>query len=406
MSYGSISQEAHETLAIAMNRLGGRSNTGEGGEDVDRLMDAERRSTIKQVASGRFGVTSLYLTKSGDIQIKMAQGAKPGEGGQLPGHKVYPWIATTRHSTPGVGLISPPPHHDIYSIEDLAQLIHDLKNANPEARIHVKLVSEIGVGTVAAGVSKAHSDVVLISGHDGGTGASPLTSLKHAGGPWEIGLAETQQTLVLNGLRDRIVVQCDGQLKTGRDVVIAALLGAEEFGFATAPLVVSGCIMMRVCHLDTCPVGIATQNPELRSRFSGKPEFVETFFEYIAEEVREHLAALGFRSIEEAIGQVSAIDASRAVNHWKAAGPRPVADLHRRARAPTARPVATRRRRTTGSRRPSTTTSSRSPARPSTTAPRSPARWRCATSTAPSARCSATRSPRPTPTGCPTTRST
>ena len=304
MSYGSISQEAHETLAIAMNRLGGRSNTGEGGEDVDRLMDPERRSTIKQVASGRFGVTSLYLTKSGDIQIKMAQGAKPGEGGQLPGHKVYPWIATTRHSTPGVGLISPPPHHDIYSIEDLAQLIHDLKNANPEARIHVKLVSEIGVGTVAAGVSKAHSDVVLISGHDGGTGASPLTSLKHAGGPWEIGLAETQQTLVLNGLRDRIVVQCDGQLKTGRDVVIAALLGAEEFGFATAPLVVSGCIMMRVCHLDTCPVGIATQNPELRSRFSGKPEFVETFFEYIAEEVREHLAALGFRSIEEAIGQV------------------------------------------------------------------------------------------------------
>ena len=320
MSYGSISQEAHETLAIAMNRIGGRSNTGEGGEDVDRLMDPQRRSTIKQVASGRFGVTSLYLTKSGDIQIKMAQGAKPGEGGQLPGHKVYPWIATTRHSTPGVGLISPPPHHDIYSIEDLAQLIHDLKNANPEARIHVKLVSEIGVGTVAAGVSKAHSDVVLISGHDGGTGASPLTSLKHAGGPWEIGLAETQQTLVLNGLRDRIVVQCDGQLKTGRDVVIAALLGAEEFGFATAPLVVSGCIMMRVCHLDTCPVGIATQNPELRSRFSGKPEFVETFFEYIAEEVREHLAALGFRSIEEAIGQVSAIDASRAVNHWKAAG--------------------------------------------------------------------------------------
>ncbi|GAA2163193.1 glutamate synthase large subunit [Pedococcus bigeumensis] len=320
MSYGSISQEAHETLAVAMNRLGGRSNTGEGGEDVDRLMDPERRSTIKQVASGRFGVTSLYLTKSGDIQIKMAQGAKPGEGGQLPGHKVYPWIATTRHSTPGVGLISPPPHHDIYSIEDLAQLIHDLKNANPEARIHVKLVSEIGVGTVAAGVSKAHSDVVLISGHDGGTGASPLTSLKHAGGPWEIGLAETQQTLVLNGLRDRIVVQCDGQLKTGRDVVIAALLGAEEFGFATAPLVVSGCVMMRVCHLDTCPVGIATQNPELRARFSGKPEFVETFFEYIAEEVREHLATLGFRSVEEAIGQVSAIDATRAVNHWKAAG--------------------------------------------------------------------------------------
>ena len=286
MSYGSISLEAHQTLAIAMNRLGGKSNTGEGGEDEDRLLDPARRSAIKQVASGRFGVTSLYLTESDDIQIKMAQGAKPGEGGQLPGPKVYPWIAKTRHSTPGVGLISPPPHHDIYSIEDLAQLIHDLKNANPAARIHVKLVSEIGVGTVAAGVSKAHADVVLISGHDGGTGASPLTSLKHAGAPWELGLAETQQTLRLNGLRDRIVVQTDGQLKTGRDVVIAALLGAEEFGFATAPLVVSGCIMMRVCHLDTCPVGVATQNPELRARFSGKPEFVETFFEYIAEEVR------------------------------------------------------------------------------------------------------------------------
>ncbi len=320
MSYGSISQEAHETLAVAMNRLGGRSNTGEGGEDFERLMDPERRSAIKQVASGRFGVTSAYLTNADDLQIKMAQGAKPGEGGQLPGHKVYPWVAKTRHSTPGVGLISPPPHHDIYSIEDLAQLIHDLKNANPEARIHVKLVSEIGVGTVAAGVSKAHSDVVLISGHDGGTGASPLTSLKHAGGPWELGLAETQQTLVLNGLRDRIVVQVDGQLKTGRDVVIAALLGAEEFGFATAPLVVSGCIMMRVCHLDTCPVGVATQSPELRTRFSGRPEFVETFFEYIAEEVREHLAALGFRSIEEAIGQVSALDTTKAIVHWKASG--------------------------------------------------------------------------------------
>ncbi|KAB7744574.1 glutamate synthase large subunit [Nostocoides sp. F2B08] len=320
MSYGSISKESHETLAIAMNRLGGRSNTGEGGEDEDRLMDPTRRSRIKQVASGRFGVTSLYLTMSDDIQIKMAQGAKPGEGGQLPGQKVYPWVAKTRHSTPGVGLISPPPHHDIYSIEDLAQLIHDLKNANPEARIHVKLVAEIGVGTVAAGVSKAHADVVLISGHDGGTGASPLTSLKHAGGPWELGLAETQQTLVLNGLRDRIVVQVDGQIKTGRDVVVAALLGAEEFGFATAPLVVSGCILMRVCHLDTCPVGIATQNPELRARFTGKPEFVETFFEYIAEEVREYLAELGFRSIEEAIGQVSALDVSRAVHHWKANG--------------------------------------------------------------------------------------
>ncbi len=320
MSYGSISQEAHETLAIAMNRLHARSNTGEGGEDVERLMDPERRSAIKQVASGRFGVTSLYLTHADDIQIKMAQGAKPGEGGQLPGPKVYPWVARTRHSTPGVGLISPPPHHDIYSIEDLAQLIHDLKNANPQARIHVKLVSEIGVGTVAAGVSKAHADVVLISGHDGGTGASPLTSLKHAGGPWELGLAETQQTLVLNGLRDRIVVQVDGQIKTGRDVVVAALLGAEEYGFATAPLVVSGCILMRVCHLDTCPVGIATQNPELRARFSGRPEFVETFFEYIAQEVREHLAALGFRSLEEAIGQIQYLDTRRAVEHWKAAG--------------------------------------------------------------------------------------
>ncbi|HET7398413.1 MAG TPA: glutamate synthase large subunit [Intrasporangium sp.] len=320
MSYGSISEESHETLAIAMNRLGGRSNTGEGGEDRERLLDPERRSAVKQVASGRFGVTSLYLTHADDIQIKMAQGAKPGEGGQLPGHKVYPWVARTRHSTPGVGLISPPPHHDIYSIEDLAQLIHDLKNANPSARIHVKLVSEVGVGTVAAGVSKAHADVVLISGHDGGTGASPLTSLKHAGAPWELGLAEAQQTLVLNGLRDRIVVQVDGQLKTGRDVVIAALLGAEEFGFATAPLVVSGCIMMRVCHLDTCPVGIATQNPELRARYSGKPEFVETFFEYIAQEVRELLASLGFRSVEEAVGRVDSLDLDRAITHWKASG--------------------------------------------------------------------------------------
>ncbi|MFF4184146.1 glutamate synthase large subunit [Streptomyces sp. NPDC001691] len=320
MSYGSISREAHETLAIAMNQLGGKSNTGEGGEDADRLYDPARRSSIKQVASGRFGVTSEYLVNADDIQIKMAQGAKPGEGGQLPGHKVYPWVAKTRHSTPGVGLISPPPHHDIYSIEDLAQLIHDLKNANPAARIHVKLVSEVGVGTVAAGVSKAHADVVLISGHDGGTGASPLTSLKHAGGPWELGLAETQQTLLLNGLRDRIVVQTDGQLKTGRDVIIAALLGAEEFGFATAPLVVSGCVMMRVCHLDTCPVGIATQNPVLRDRFSGKPEFVVNFFEFIAEEVREILAELGFRTIEEAVGHAELLDTDRAVTHWKAQG--------------------------------------------------------------------------------------
>ncbi|MGA5408984.1 glutamate synthase large subunit [Streptomyces lavendulocolor] len=320
MSYGSISQEAHETLAIAMNQLGGKSNTGEGGEDPERLYDPARRSSIKQVASGRFGVTSEYLVNADDIQIKMAQGAKPGEGGQLPGHKVYPWVAKTRHSTPGVGLISPPPHHDIYSIEDLAQLIHDLKNANPAARIHVKLVSEVGVGTVAAGVSKAHADVVLISGHDGGTGASPLTSLKHAGGPWELGLAETQQTLLLNGLRDRIVVQTDGQLKTGRDVVIAALLGAEEFGFATAPLVVSGCVMMRVCHLDTCPVGIATQNPVLRDRFSGKAEYVVNFFRFIAEEVRELLAELGFRTLEEAVGHAELLDTERAVTHWKAQG--------------------------------------------------------------------------------------
>ena len=324
MSYGSISAEAHETLAVAMNRLGGKSNTGEGGEDPERFVTLpngdSKRSAIKQVASGRFGVTSDYLVNADDIQIKMAQGAKPGEGGQLPGSKVYPWIAKTRHSTPGVGLISPPPHHDIYSIEDLAQLIHDLKNANHHARVHVKLVAEVGVGTVAAGVSKAHADVVLISGNDGGTGASPLTSLKHAGAPWELGLAETQQTLLLNGLRDRIVVQVDGQLKTGRDVVIGALLGAEEFGFATAPLVVSGCVMMRVCHLDTCPVGVATQNPELRKRFTGQPEFVVTFFEYIAEEVRELLASLGFRSLEEAVGRVEVIDASAAVDHWKAAG--------------------------------------------------------------------------------------
>ncbi|HET7388029.1 MAG TPA: glutamate synthase large subunit [Nocardioidaceae bacterium] len=320
MSYGSISAEAHETLAIAMNRLGGKSNTGEGGEDADRLHDPERRSAIKQVASGRFGVTAEYLTNADDLQIKMAQGAKPGEGGQLPGHKVYPWIAGTRHSTPGVGLISPPPHHDIYSIEDLKQLIHDLKNANPQARVHVKLVAEVGVGTVAAGVAKAKADVVLISGHDGGTGAAPLTSLKHAGGPWELGLAETQQTLLLNGLRERIVVQTDGQLKTGRDVVIAALLGAEEFGFATAPLVVSGCIMMRVCHLDTCPVGVATQNPVLRERYAGKAEYVVNFFRFIAEEVRELLAELGFRSLEEAVGHAELIDAGRAVRHWKAAG--------------------------------------------------------------------------------------
>jgi len=324
MSYGSISGEAHETLAIAMNRLGAKSNTGEGGEDPERYQKMangdSKRSSIKQVASGRFGVTSEYLVNADDIQIKMAQGAKPGEGGQLPGNKVYPWIAKTRHSTPGVGLISPPPHHDIYSIEDLAQLIHDLKNANDKARIHVKLVAEVGVGTVAAGVAKAHADVVLISGHDGGTGASPLTSLKHAGGPWEIGLAEAQQTLLLNGLRDRIVVQTDGQLKTGRDVIVAALLGAEEFGFATAPLVVMGCVMMRVCHLDTCPVGVATQNPILREKFTGEPEFVENFFRFIATEVREYLAELGFRTLDEAIGHSEVLNTKKVIEHWKAAG--------------------------------------------------------------------------------------
>ena len=324
MSYGSISQEAHETLAIAMNRLGGRSNTGEGGEDPARnVRDANgdsRRSAIKQVASARFGVTSEYLVNASDLQIKMAQGAKPGEGGQLPGPKVYPWIAKTRFATPYVGLISPPPHHDIYSIEDLAQLIYDLKNSNPKARIHVKLVAEGGVGTVAAGVAKAHSDVVLISGHDGGTGASPLTSLKHAGLPWELGLAETQQVLVLNKLRDRIVVQVDGQLKTGRDVVIGALLGAEEYGFATAPLVVMGCVMMRVCHLNTCPVGIATQDPDLRKKFTGRPEFVETFFRFIAHEVRELMAELGFRTMDEMIGRADCLDVDAAAAHWKASG--------------------------------------------------------------------------------------
>ena len=338
MSYGSISQEAHETIAIAMNRLGGRSNTGEGGEDPARYVRDPggdwRRSAVKQVASGRFGVTSEYLINAEELQIKMAQGAKPGEGGQLPGHKVYPWIARVRHSMPGVGLISPPPHHDIYSIEDLAQLIHDLKNANPRARISVKLVAEVGVGTVAAGVSKAHSDVVLISGHDGGTGASPLTSIKHGGIPWELGLAETQQVLVLNKLRDRIVVQTDGQLKTGRDVVIAALLGAEEYGFSTAPLVVLGCVMMRVCHLNTCPVGIATQDPTLRARFTGKPEFVQNFFRFLAEEVREHMARLGFRTMDEMIGRADRLDVKPAVDHWKARGLDLSSILHRPAVGP------------------------------------------------------------------------
>src|SRR5256712_72042 len=322
MSYGSISKEAHETLAIAMNRIGGKSNTGEGGEDPLRYIPDpngdSRNSAIKQVASGRFGVTSYYLTQAKELQIKMAQGAKPGEGGELPGRKVYPWIARVRHSTPGVGLISPPPHHDIYSIDDLAQLIHDLKNANHHARISVKLVSEIGVGTIAAGVAKGHADVVLISGHDGGTGASPQTSIKHAGLPWELGLAETHQTLVLNNLRSRIAVETDGQLKTGRDVVIAAMLGAEEFGFATTALVTLGCIMMRVCHLDTCPVGVATQHPELRKKFNGDPAHVVNFMRFIAQEMREYMAKLGFRTVNEMIGRSDKLEVHRAVEHWKA----------------------------------------------------------------------------------------
>ena len=324
MSYGSISKEAHETLAIAMNRIGGKSNTGEGGEDPARYVpDANgdsRSSAIKQVASARFGVTSQYLVNSQELQIKMAQGAKPGEGGQLPGYKVYPWIAEVRHSTPGVGLISPPPHHDIYSIEDLAELIHDLKNANSDARINVKLVSEVGVGTVAAGVAKAHADVVLISGGEGGTGASPVTSIKHAGLPWELGIAETHQTLLLNDLRSRIVVEADGQLKTGRDVVIAALLGAEEFGFATAPIIVMGCIMMRVCHLNTCPVGVATQDPELREKFTGDPAHVVNFMHFVAEEARELMASLGFRTFNEMVGRVDCLEPRRAIGHWKAQG--------------------------------------------------------------------------------------
>ncbi|OIR04308.1 ferredoxin-dependent glutamate synthase 1 [mine drainage metagenome] len=324
MSYGSISKEAHETLAIAMNRIGGKSNTGEGGEDPNRFVPLEngdsKNSAIKQVASGRFGVTSEYLVSAREIQIKMAQGAKPGEGGQLPGTKVYPWVARTRHTTAGVGLISPPPHHDIYSIEDLAELIHDLKNANRRARISVKLVAEVGVGTIAAGVAKAHADVVLISGHDGGTGASPQTSIKHAGLPWELGLAETHQTLVLNNLRSRIAVETDGQLKTGRDVIIAALLGAEEFGFATGPLVATGCIMMRVCHLNTCPTGVATQDPRLRANFQGKPEHVVNFMRFIAQEVRELMAQLGFRSIEEMVGRVDRLEPRKAIEHWKAKG--------------------------------------------------------------------------------------
>ena len=322
MSYGSISQETHEALAIAMNRIGGKSNSGEGGEDPTRFPKLDngdwKRSAIKQVASARFGVTSEYLVNAEELQIKMAQGAKPGEGGQLPGRKVYPWIARVRHSTPGVGLISPPPHHDIYSIEDLAELIHDLKNANRQARITVKLVSEVGVGTIAAGVAKGHADVVLISGHDGGTGASPVSSIKHAGLPWELGLAETHQTLLLNGLRDRIAIEVDGQLKTGRDVVIAALLGAEEFGFATAPLVALGCVMMRVCHLDTCPEGVATQNPELRKNFHGNPQHVINLMYFIAQDVREWMAKLGFRSLQEMVGRTDKINARAPIDHWKA----------------------------------------------------------------------------------------
>ncbi|HIJ81032.1 MAG TPA: glutamate synthase large subunit [Desulfuromonadales bacterium] len=325
MSYGSISKEAHEALAIAMNRIGGRSNTGEGGEDPERFtwtneQGDSKNSVIKQVASGRFGVTSHYLANAGELQIKMAQGAKPGEGGELPGHKVYPWIARTRHTTPGVGLVSPPPHHDIYSIEDLAELIHDLKNANRRARISVKLVSEVGVGTIAAGVAKAHADVVLISGYDGGTGASPISSIKHAGLPWELGLAETHQTLLLNNLRSRIIIEADGQLKTGRDVAIAALLGAEEFGFATAPLVTLGCVMMRVCHSNTCPTGVATQDPQLRKNFSGKPEYVVNFMRFVAQELREIMAQLGFRTLNEMVGRCDVLEPKKAIEHWKAQG--------------------------------------------------------------------------------------
>src|SRR3712207_3335005 len=333
MSYGSISQEAHETLAIAMNRIGGKSNTGEGGEDPGRYTPDEngdlRRSAIKQVASARFGVTTEYLVNSDQLQIKIAQGSKPGEGGQLPGHKVSEDIARVRYSTPGVGLISPPPHHDIYSIEDLAQLIHDLKNANPRAYVSVKLVAEVGVGTVAAGVAKAKADHITISGHDGGTGASPLSSIKHAGLPWELGIAETQQVLVENNLRGRVILQTDGQLKTGRDVVVAALLGAEDFAFSTAPLVATGCIMMRVCHLNTCPVGIATQDPELRARFTGTPGHVINYFFFLAEEVRQLMADMGFRTFEEMVGRSDRLKTKEALDHWKAQGVDLSAILHR-----------------------------------------------------------------------------
>ena len=360
MSFGSISAESHETLAIAMNKIGGKSNSGEGGEDSDRFArDADgswRRSAIKQVASGRFGVTSEYLVNAAQIQIKVAQGAKPGEGGQLPGHKVDANIARVRHSTPGVGLISPPPHHDIYSIEDLAQLIHDCKNVNPDADVSVKLVSEVGVGTIAAGVAKAKADHILISGDSGGTGASPLTSLKHCGLPWELGLAETQQVLVMNGLRGRVRLQADGSMKTGRDAVIAALLGAEEVGFSTAPLIATGCVMMRVCHLNTCPVGIATQDPELRKRFTGKPEHVVNYMFFVAEEVREYMAQLGFRTWDEMVGQVDRLEFADLSGHWKASVAEPRCDP-----VPAADPSAATRSR----RRPSRTTAS--PRRSTTT---------------------------------------
>ena len=413
MSLGSISREAHETLAIAMNRLGGRSNTGEGGEDPVRFTpDANgdrRRSAIKQVASGRFGVTIHYLVNADELQIKMAQGAKPGEGGQLPGHKVDAYIGSIRHTTPGVGLISPPPHHDIYSIEDLKQLIYDLRCSNPKAQVSVKLVSEVGVGTVAAGVSKANADRVLIAGHDGGTGASPLSSIQAAGVPWEIGLAETQQTLLLNDLRSRIVVQTDGQLKTGRDVVIAAMLGADEMGFSTAPLIATGCIMMRACHLNTCPVGIATQDPELRKRFKGTPEHVVNFFFFVAEEVREILASLGLRSLDEATGRVDLLGASAAIEHWKARGvdltPHPHA--HRAARGHRRAGAWKRRRRcsrtrSTGSCSSSSQTGARARGEPRQAC----SSCRSATATAASAASSPATSPSATaPRACPRTRS-
>ena len=410
MSYGSISREAHTTLAIAMNRIGGKSNTGEGGEEVDRFTPMPNgdsmRSAIKQIASGRFGVTAEYLVNSDMMQIKMAQGAKPGEGGQLPGHKVDAMIAKVRHSTPGVGLISPPPHHDIYSIEDLAQLIFDLKNVNPDGLVSVKLVSEVGVGTVAAGVAKARADHVTISGYEGGTGASPLTSLKHAGSPWEIGLAETHQTLVANKLRGRIAVQVDGGVRTGRDVVIGALLGADEFGLATAPLIAAGCVMMRKCHLNTCPVGIATQDPVLRARFTGKPEHVINYLFFVAEEVRELMAALGYRHFDEMVGQMQMLDKTEAVSHWKAKGLDFTRLFHKPANADNVaifhseeqnHPIARRAR-------PQAHRSGQGPR--SKVERRSRSTWRSAASTAPPVPCSAVPWPSATaPRACPKTPS-